>query len=167
MIILLLLFCKFIQILKIFVSITLIFLINFLSRLVFCLLGIAVTAATIHHIFWTENSETFQSFPIQLLHCFSAKKNCRTLFSTEPDSKDSLSCVHGIRVLTIGWIVLMHVGSEFSIERMVYNKSTAVKVIMVVSHYHFDALTFYFLSDAEFLKRTPSYIFTVTSTGSK
>ena len=45
----------------------------------------------------------------------------------------------------------MHVGSEFSIERMVYNKSTAVKVIMVVSHYHFDALTFYFLSDAEFL----------------
>jgi len=130
-----------------------IFLINFLSRLVFCLLGIIVTTATIHHIFWTENSETLQSFPIQLLHCFSAKKNCRTLFSTEPDSKDSLSCVHGIRVLTIGWIVFMHVGSEFSIERMVYNKSTAVKVIMVSSHYHFDvfALTFYCFSGAEFL----------------
>jgi hypothetical protein len=63
-----------------------------------------------------------------LLHCFSAKKNCRSLLSTEQDSKDSLPCLHGIRVLTVCWIVLMHVGSEFSIERMVYNKSTAVKV---------------------------------------
>ncbi|XP_046631169.1 nose resistant to fluoxetine protein 6-like isoform X3 [Daphnia pulicaria] len=93
--------------------------------LIFCLFGITATTATIHHI-WTENS-SLQSFAVQLLHCFSAKKNCRSLLSTEQDSKDSLPCLHGIRVLTVCWIVLMHVGSEFSIERMVYNKSTAVK----------------------------------------
>ncbi|KAI9551729.1 hypothetical protein GHT06_022065 [Daphnia sinensis] len=53
--------------------------------------------------------------------------NCKTLLPIQEDAKDSLSCVHGIRVLTICWVVLMHVGSEFTIERISYNKQTAVK----------------------------------------
>ena len=109
---------------------------------VFCLLGITVATATIHHIY-ADSSQT-----LQLLRCFSAKKNCQTLVSTEQDGKDSLSCLHGIRVLTIFWIVFMHVGSEFSIERMVYNKSNAVKVIMVILGLTLASSSF---SNAEFL----------------
>lgn len=95
---------------------------------VFCLLGIAVTVATVHHT-WINNDcdDSKKPMAIQLLHCFSAKRNCETLLAIQEDAKDSLSCVHGIRVLTICWIVLMHVGSEFTIERISYNKQTAVK----------------------------------------
>ncbi|XP_057379360.1 nose resistant to fluoxetine protein 6-like [Daphnia carinata] len=95
---------------------------------VFCFLGIVVTVATVHHT-WTNNDcdDSRKPFAIQLLHCFSAKRNCKTLLSVQEDAKDSLACLHGIRVLTICWVVLMHVGSEFTIERISYNKQTAVK----------------------------------------
>lgn len=109
------------------------FFFNFTCRSVFCLLGIAVTVATVHHT-WINNDRDDSKKPmaIQLLHCFSAKRNCETLLAIQEDAKDSLSCVHGIRVLTICWIVLMHVGSEFTIERISYNKQTAVKVILPI-----------------------------------
>lgn len=47
---------------------------------------------------------------IRLLRCFSVVNNSRKLFSTEEDNaKNSLSCLHGIRVLTTCWIVILHV----------------------------------------------------------
>lgn len=106
-------------------------LVNLASRSVFGVLVIAVMVATVHHT-WVDISvvnDSKKSFAIQLLHCFSAKRNCTTLLATKEDGKDSLSCLHGIRVLTICWIILMHIGSEFTTERMAYNKQTAVKVI--------------------------------------
>lgn len=46
----------------------------------------------------------------EFLACFSPARNCRKLFMTQTSSSgnDELSCVHGIRVLTICWIIMGH-----------------------------------------------------------
>lgn len=93
---------------------------------------VLVLAATVHHnlneAFSNGSDVTQQSFRIQLLHCFSAKRNYRMLFSTNDDVKDSLACLHGIRVLTTCWIVLIHVAGEFT-QRMSYTKQMDIKVL--------------------------------------
>ena len=99
-------------------------------RFAFSLLGITVATATAHDI--CNGKNVTKSFAIQLLHCFSAKRNCATLFSAE-ESKDSLSCVHGIRVLSICWIVLIHVGGAFTVLRLVYNRQMVIEVITVTN----------------------------------
>ncbi|KAK4008049.1 hypothetical protein OUZ56_013206 [Daphnia magna] len=96
----------------------------------FCLLIALVLTATVHEI-WSGASPSCsdvaqQNFHIKFLHCFSAKRNCRMLFSTKDDVKDSLACLHGIRVVTTCWIVLIHVAGEFT-QRMSYTKQLDVK----------------------------------------
>ncbi|XP_057375604.2 nose resistant to fluoxetine protein 6-like [Daphnia carinata] len=96
----------------------------------FCLLIGLVLTATVHDN-WSGTSSSCpdiapQAFHIKLLHCFSAKRNCRMLFSTKDDVKDSLACLHGIRVITTCWIVLIHVAGEFS-QRMSYTKQLDIK----------------------------------------
>lgn len=91
-------------------------------------MGITVATATVHDN-WKGN-DSRQSFVIQLLYCFSARKNCKTLFSTE-GAKDNLSCVNGIRVLSTCWIVLIHVSAAFTFSRLIYNRQMAVEVISV------------------------------------
>ncbi len=91
-------------------------------------MGIAVERATVHDN--GKGNDSRKSFAIQLLCCFSAKKNCKILFSTEC-AKDNLSCVHGIRVLSTCWIVLIHVGGAFTLSRLIYNRNMAVEVISV------------------------------------
>ena len=54
------------------------------------------------------------------------------MFSAE-ESKDSLSCVHGIRVLSICWIVLIHVGGAFTVLRLIYNRQMVIEVITVTN----------------------------------
>ncbi|XP_046631179.1 nose resistant to fluoxetine protein 6-like isoform X4 [Daphnia pulicaria] len=92
---------------------------------VFGLLALSVTTATLHDSI-TDNVVSRNSFAVRLLHCFSAKRNCKTLLSTEV-AKDSLSCVHGIRVLSTCWIVLFHIGGSFVVLRTIYNKQTFIK----------------------------------------
>ncbi|XP_046631188.1 nose resistant to fluoxetine protein 6-like isoform X2 [Daphnia pulicaria] len=97
----------------------------------FCLLGITVATATVHDN-WKGN-DSRQSFAIQLLYCFSARKNCKTLFSTE-GAKDNLSCVNGIRVLSTCWIVLIHVSAAFTFSRLIYNRQMAVEKTLQLSY---------------------------------
>ena len=94
------------------------------------MLAVIIITATLHDVLKENRFVSGNSFAVQLLHCFSAKRNFATLFSTE-DSKDSLSCVHGIRVLTTGWIVLLHVGGLFQIARIIYNRQMLLKVWIV------------------------------------
>ena len=96
----------------------------------FCLLSTIVVVATIHENWCCSNKmvDSQKIFAVQLLHCFSAKKNCLNLFSTNDDVKDSLSCLHGIRVLTTCWIVLIHVAGELT-QRISYTRKLDLKVI--------------------------------------
>ncbi|XP_027205919.2 nose resistant to fluoxetine protein 6-like isoform X1 [Dermatophagoides pteronyssinus] len=46
----------------------------------------------------------------EFITCFSPARNCRKLFTTKTSSSgnDELSCIHGLRVLTICWIIMGH-----------------------------------------------------------
>ncbi|XP_057379361.1 nose resistant to fluoxetine protein 6-like isoform X1 [Daphnia carinata] len=96
--------------------------------LVFCALGITVVVATMYDIWIIEDRKTSQrAFALQMLHCFSAKKNCTMLFSTEDDAEDSLSCLHGVRILTTCWIVLIHLAGASTFLRLSYNKKMVLQ----------------------------------------
>nr|CAH0101428.1 unnamed protein product [Daphnia galeata] len=119
---------------------------------VFCLLVVIVSAATVHDA-WIHNelSNCPKSFSIQLLHCFSAKKNCKTLFSTEDDAEDSLACLHGVRILTTCWIVLIHFAGACTFLRLSYNKPMVLTnslrlELQFVSNGLFGVDTFFLLS---------------------
>ncbi|XP_059353377.1 nose resistant to fluoxetine protein 6-like [Daphnia carinata] len=90
----------------------------------FGLLAITVFTATGYDVLCNkkEQKTVDSSWAIQLLQCFSAKRNCKTLFETTENSKDDLSCLHGIRVLAICWIVLIHVGGGLTLTRFIYNR---------------------------------------------
>lgn len=102
-----------------------------LFRLAFCLLAFIVLSATVHDV-WTTNEVANDSppklFALQLLHCFSSQRNCKTLLSTSEDAKSSLSCLHGIRVLGSSWLVLLHFAGMGTVARQIYNKPMALKV---------------------------------------
>ena len=93
-----------------------------------CLLGITVAIATVYDLWKGDHSE---SFAIQSLLCFSAKKNCKILFSTEDSKDSSISCIHGIRVLSTCWIVLIHVGGAFALTKLIYNRQIVFEVILL------------------------------------
>ncbi|KAI9551728.1 hypothetical protein GHT06_022064 [Daphnia sinensis] len=90
----------------------------------FGLLAVTVFTATGYDVLFNTNEQKTadSSFFVQLLQCFSAKRNCKTLLETTENSKDDLSCLHGIRVLAICWIVLIHVGGGFALTRFIYNR---------------------------------------------
>ncbi|XP_045034184.1 nose resistant to fluoxetine protein 6 isoform X2 [Daphnia magna] len=96
--------------------------------LVFCALGITVIVATLYDVWIIDDRKNSQKpFALQMLHCFSAKKNCTTLFSTEDDLEDSLSCLHGVRILTTCWIVLIHFAGASTFLRLSYNKKMVLQ----------------------------------------
>lgn len=124
--------CKFTSFTKLSLSPRRLIRVKLSFRTAFCLLIALVLTATVHEI-WSGASPSCsdvaqQTFHIKFLHCFSAKRNCRMLFSTKDDVKDSLACLHGIRVVTTCWIVLIHVAGEFT-QRMSYTKQLDVKVL--------------------------------------
>ena len=121
-------FCKFEFFIQFVVSLCDRLFCNLISRLVYGVLAVIIITATFHDILKGNGFISGNSFAVQLLHCFSAKRNFASLFSTE-DSKDSLSCVHGMRVLTTCFFVLVHVGVMFQVTRTIYNSQMLYKVI--------------------------------------
>ena len=100
----------------------------FYKSSIFCLIVATVAAATLHQM-WKEKANNnggkvdFQKehLAVRALHCFSLIENGRSLVSTKENVKGSLSCLHGIRVLSMFWIVLLHI-SEESFSRYTHNK---------------------------------------------
>ena len=99
------------------------------------MLGLVVLVATAHEI-WRESylqrpvDSKSERLGIRFLHCFSVINNCRHMVSTQDDAKDSLSCLHGIRVLSTCLIVLQHAFIE-NIGRSSYNTPMLVKVRLI------------------------------------
>ncbi|XP_057379363.1 nose resistant to fluoxetine protein 6-like isoform X1 [Daphnia carinata] len=120
---------------------------------VFCLLAFIVLSATVHDA-WTENevsNDSPKSFALQLLRCFSAQRNCRSLLSTSEDAKSSLSCLHGIRVLSSFWLVLLHFCGMGTVARQIYNRPMALKSVFrweaqFIAHATFVVDTFFLIS---------------------
>ena len=101
---------------------------------VLCLFVLLICVATFHQI-WRESylekpvDSERDRLVIRVLNCFSAVNNCRKIFSTEEDTRDSLSCLYGIRVLTICWIVVMHIIVELP-DRYSYRSKQTAKVLL-------------------------------------
>lgn len=95
------------------------------------MLAVTVLTATAHDVCFNKDEEkpVDSQFAIQLLQCFSARRNCATLFKMSENSKDDLSCIHGIRVLAICWIVLIHTGGVIAVTRLLYNQKMTFEVM--------------------------------------
>lgn len=102
-------------------------------RSAFVLLAVTVFTATGYDVLFNQNEQKTvdSSFAVQLLQCFSAKRNCKTILETTDNSKDNLSCLHGIRVLAICCIVLIHVGGGLTFTRLIYNRKMVLEVMFI------------------------------------
>lgn len=47
-------------------------------------------------------------FWITCLTAFNPVRNGSKIISTEPAARDSLTCLHGLRVFSLGWVVMVH-----------------------------------------------------------
>ncbi|XP_050737494.1 nose resistant to fluoxetine protein 6-like isoform X2 [Eriocheir sinensis] len=82
-----------------------IFFISFLSVLFAVLLAAAVVDLCINHL---EKHE-LRKGPLKFLLVFSAYSNMRSTFTIRPkEHPDVISCLHGLRVFSMGWVVLGH-----------------------------------------------------------
>uniref|UniRef100_A0A0P5Y8E9 Nose resistant to fluoxetine protein n=1 Tax=Daphnia magna TaxID=35525 RepID=A0A0P5Y8E9_9CRUS len=106
----------------------------------FGLLAVTVFTATGYDVLFNQNEQKTvdSSFAVQLLQCFSAKRNCKTILETTDNSKDNLSCLHGIRVLAICWIVLIHVGGGLTFTRLIYNRKMVLENTLM---WHYQSIT--------------------------
>ena len=102
-----------------------------LESVTLSVLGLVTILATSHEL-WLEYERPTQpnnvGLAVKLLHCFSMLTNGRKLLSTKSVAVDNISCLYGIRVLSMGWIVLAHTYLE-AIRKEMYNPSTFLKVI--------------------------------------
>lgn len=53
-------------------------------------------------------SAAFPGFWITCLMAFNPIRNGGKIISTEPAARDSLTCLHGLRVFSLGWVVMVH-----------------------------------------------------------
>lgn len=86
-----------------------------------------VVCATIHEA-WSERTgkTTDDDIRVRTLRCFSALSNGRALLSMSGGDA-SLSCLHGIRVLTTFWVVISHLCQQ-TVHRMSFNKGRILEV---------------------------------------
>jgi len=81
----------------------------FIFRIVLSLLGLLVLSATLYDGWKSLNGpEIVYTKWGKLLLCFSALENGRKVLSTEGTVSD-MPCLHGIRFLSVTWIILFHV----------------------------------------------------------
>jgi len=50
----------------------------------------------------------FSGFWLKCLLAFSPIVNGSKIISTEPAAKDNLTCLHGLRVFSLGWVIMVH-----------------------------------------------------------
>ncbi|XP_011493827.1 PREDICTED: nose resistant to fluoxetine protein 6-like [Ceratosolen solmsi marchali] len=87
-----------------------------------------------------------------LLSCllaFSPITNGSKIISTEPATKTSLTCLHGLRVLSLGWVVMVHTYLQvFSIAENKILRTVTERNFMfqTISNATFSVDTFFFIS---------------------
>ncbi|KAF8782074.1 Nose resistant to fluoxetine protein 6 like protein [Argiope bruennichi] len=72
-----------------------------------CILGSLVILGTLLEMRSNSEKDKYRSIGLRILLSFSVITNFQKLTSTKTSS-DSFSCLHGIRFLTITWVVLAH-----------------------------------------------------------
>uniref|UniRef100_A0A915DY07 Acyltransferase 3 domain-containing protein n=1 Tax=Ditylenchus dipsaci TaxID=166011 RepID=A0A915DY07_9BILA len=69
------------------------------------MLVIIVGIATVYHL---KRGETAKSMPIEFLLAFSMKRNIRKLIQMPKDSQSTITCMFGLRFLSMAWTLIGH-----------------------------------------------------------
>ncbi|XP_063974681.1 nose resistant to fluoxetine protein 6-like isoform X2 [Diachasmimorpha longicaudata] len=86
---------------------------------------------------------------MKCLLAFSPLLNGAKILSTEPAARDSLTCLHGLRVFSLGWVVLVHTYLQvFSIAENKTLRTVTERNFMyqTISNATFSVDTFFFIS---------------------
>ncbi|XP_050456322.1 nose resistant to fluoxetine protein 6-like [Cataglyphis hispanica] len=90
-----------------------------------------------------------EGFWLRCLLAFSPTVNGSKIISTDPAAKDSLTCLHGLRVFSLGWVVMVHTYLQvFSIAENKTLRTVTEKNFMfqTISNATFSVDTFFFIS---------------------
>lgn len=90
-----------------------------------------------------------KGFWLKFLLAFSPIVNGSKIISTEPAAKDSLTCLHGLRVFSLGWVIMVHTYIQvFSIAENKTLRTVTERNFMfqTVSNATFSVDTFFFIS---------------------
>ncbi|KAL7289343.1 hypothetical protein TKK_0016711 [Trichogramma kaykai] len=90
-----------------------------------------------------------KSILLSCLLAFSPIANGSKIISTEPATKSSLTCLHGLRVLSLGWVVMVHTYLQvFSIAENKILRTVTERNFMfqTISNATFSVDTFFFIS---------------------
>ncbi|XP_043275158.1 nose resistant to fluoxetine protein 6-like [Venturia canescens] len=90
-----------------------------------------------------------RGFLYKCFMCFNPISNGNKILSTEVAAKDSLTCLHGLRVLSLGWVVMVHTYLEvFSIAENKTLRTVTERNFMfqTISNATFSVDTFFFIS---------------------
>ncbi|XP_012061974.1 PREDICTED: nose resistant to fluoxetine protein 6-like, partial [Atta cephalotes] len=90
-----------------------------------------------------------KGFWLKFLLAFSPIVNGSRIISTEPAAKDSLTCLHGLRVFSLGWVIMVHTYIQvFSIAENKTLRTVTERNFMfqTVSNATFSVDTFFFIS---------------------
>ncbi|CAG9765093.1 unnamed protein product [Ceutorhynchus assimilis] len=96
-----------------------------------------------------ESSKPTQNFFLSLLLSFSAITNGNKIMSVNHESKDAIGCLHGLRVVSIGWIILVHTYlNVFGVGRNKALRTITERKFMyqTISNATFSVDTFFFIS---------------------
>ncbi|CAG5078849.1 Similar to nrf-6: Nose resistant to fluoxetine protein 6 (Caenorhabditis elegans) [Cotesia congregata] len=88
-------------------------------------------------------------FWMKCLLSFSPIENGSKILSTDPAARDNLTCLHGLRVLSLGWVILVHTYLQvFSIAENKTLRTVTERNFMfqTISNATFSVDTFFFIS---------------------
>ncbi|XP_014486240.1 PREDICTED: nose resistant to fluoxetine protein 6-like [Dinoponera quadriceps] len=97
----------------------------------------------------TQKKDREEGFWLRSLLAFSPIVNGSKIISTEPAAKDNLTCLHGLRVLSLGWVVMVHTYLQvFSIAENKTLRTVTERNFMfqTISNATFSVDTFFFIS---------------------
>uniref|UniRef100_A0A182W061 Nose resistant-to-fluoxetine protein N-terminal domain-containing protein n=1 Tax=Anopheles minimus TaxID=112268 RepID=A0A182W061_9DIPT len=84
-----------------------------------------------------------------ILSCFDVGPNAASILSVEPASEDSLTCVHGLRLYSLLWTVLVHTYLQlFAVSENRFGRKIAERSFLyqLVGNASFSVDTFFFIS---------------------
>ncbi|KAK2584116.1 hypothetical protein KPH14_006557 [Odynerus spinipes] len=90
-----------------------------------------------------------KGFWVKCLLAFSPTVNGGKIVSTEPAARDSLTCLHGLRVFSLGWVVMVHTYLQvFAIAENKTLRTVTERNFMfqTISNATFSVDTFFFIS---------------------
>ena len=84
----------------------------------------------------------------RIILCFSVFSNARKIVQCERESSDSVTCIHGIRVLSLFWIIMVHTYMELHAiagNKMLRTVAERYFLYQTVSNATFSVDSFFFI----------------------